>query len=58
MQLSHLGSYIFGGSLTDIASIGASATANADEIKANRARALGLSAPAKTTAKKKTQKRR
>ena len=31
MQLSHMGSYTFGGSLVDIANIGAAATANPDE---------------------------
>ena len=33
MSTQHVGSYIFGGSLADLASIGASATANADELK-------------------------
>lgn len=33
MQLQHAGSYIFGGSLRDLAQIGASATANPDELK-------------------------
>jgi len=32
MQLQHAGSYVFGGSLADIASIGASATADASKI--------------------------
>lgn len=32
MQLQHVGSYIFGGSLADLASIGASATADASKI--------------------------
>lgn len=32
MQLQHVGSYIFGGSLTDLASIGASATADSTQI--------------------------
>lgn len=33
MQLQHVGSYVFGGSLADLASIGASATADADRLK-------------------------
>jgi len=33
MQLSHVGSYVFGGSLADLASIGASATADQSQIK-------------------------
>jgi len=33
MQLSHVGTFVFGGSLADLASIGASATANPDELK-------------------------
>ena len=33
MQMQHVGTYIFGGSLADLASIGASATANPDELK-------------------------
>jgi hypothetical protein len=33
MQLKHVGSYIFGGSLADLASIGASATADVSKIK-------------------------
>ena len=33
MKLSHMGSYFFGGSLPDLASVGASATADASEIK-------------------------
>lgn len=33
MKLQHVGSYIFGGSLADLASIGASATADPDAIK-------------------------
>jgi hypothetical protein len=33
MQLQHVGTYIFGGSLADLASIGASATADADQLK-------------------------
>ena len=32
MQLSHVGTYIFGGSLADLASIGASATADSDQL--------------------------
>lgn len=32
MQMSHVGSYVFGGSLADLASIGASATADASKI--------------------------
>lgn len=32
MQLQHVGSYIFGGSLADLASIGAAATADADKL--------------------------
>ena len=33
MQLQHVGTYIFGGSLADLASIGASATADAGQLK-------------------------
>ncbi len=33
MQMAHVGSYIFSGSLADLASIGASATANPSQIK-------------------------
>lgn len=33
MQLKHVGSYIFGGSLADLASIGASATADVGQLK-------------------------
>jgi len=33
MQLQHVGSYIFGGSLADLASIGASATADQSKLK-------------------------
>ena len=36
MKLQHVGSYIFGGSLADLASIGASATADPDAIKKKR----------------------
>jgi hypothetical protein len=32
MQLQHVGSYVFGGSLADLASIGASATADVGKI--------------------------
>jgi hypothetical protein len=32
MQLNHVGSYIFGGSLADLASIGASATADPSKL--------------------------
>lgn len=33
MQLQHVGTYIFGGSLADLASIGANATADMDQLK-------------------------
>jgi hypothetical protein len=33
MKLSHMGSYVFGGSLADLASIGASATADISQLK-------------------------
>lgn len=33
MQLQHVGSYVFGGSLADLASIGASATADTSQVK-------------------------
>jgi hypothetical protein len=33
MKLQHVGSYVFGGSLADLASIGASATADIDKLK-------------------------
>lgn len=36
MQLQHVGTYIFGGSLADLASIGAAATADAGLLKKNR----------------------
>jgi hypothetical protein len=35
MQLNHVGSYVFGGSLADLASIGVSATADTASIKKN-----------------------
>lgn len=38
MQLQHVGSYVFGGSLADLASIGASATADTNKIKKKAAR--------------------
>jgi glycosyltransferase involved in cell wall biosynthesis len=37
MQMSHVGSYVFGGSLADLASIGATATADVNQLKAARA---------------------
>lgn len=36
MQMQHVGSYVFGGSLADLASIGASATADTNKIKKKR----------------------
>ena len=36
MKLQHVGSYIFGGSLADLAMVGASATADGDQIMRNR----------------------
>jgi hypothetical protein len=33
MKLQHVGSYVFGGSLADLASIGASATADVEKLK-------------------------
>ena len=33
MQMNHVGSYIFGGSLADLASIGAAATADVGQLK-------------------------
>jgi hypothetical protein len=33
IKLQHVGSYIFGGSLVDLAQIGASATADASQLK-------------------------
>ena len=33
MKLQHVGSYVFGGSLVDLAQIGASATADVDQLK-------------------------
>lgn len=36
MRLQHVGSFIFGGSLADLASIGASATADAEQLKATK----------------------
>jgi hypothetical protein len=39
MKMFHVGSYIFGGSLPDLAQLGASATADAGEIQANRKKA-------------------
>ncbi|CAB4182122.1 hypothetical protein UFOVP1071_151 [uncultured Caudovirales phage] len=36
MKLQHVGSYIFGGSLADLAAIGASATADPDALKKNK----------------------
>lgn len=36
MKLQHVGSYVFGGSLVDLAQVGASATADPDQLKKNR----------------------
>jgi hypothetical protein len=36
MKLSHTGSYVFGGSLADLASIGVSATADGELLSRNR----------------------
>ena len=36
MKLQHVGTYIFGGSLADLAAVGASATADGDQIMKNR----------------------
>jgi hypothetical protein len=47
MQLNHVGSYVFGGSLADLASIGVSATADTASIKKN--------APKQLAAKDKSQ---
>jgi hypothetical protein len=33
MRLQHVGTYIFGGSLADLASIGAAATADPNQLK-------------------------
>ena len=45
MHLQHSGTYVFGGKLPALASIGASATADADLIKRQRAAASGVIAP-------------
>ena len=37
MQLQHVGAYVFGGSLADLASIGASATADVGKLRGDRA---------------------
>ena len=42
MRLSHAGSYIFGGSLADLAQIGATATASPDELKNKPSKAAQL----------------
>ncbi len=39
MKLSHVGTYVFGGSLADLAALGAAATADIDEIKKMKAAA-------------------
>jgi hypothetical protein len=36
MKLQHVGTYIFGGSLADLAAVGASATADGDTMIKNR----------------------
>jgi hypothetical protein len=36
MQLQHVGMYVFGGSLADLASIGASATADVGQLNKTR----------------------
>ena len=36
MKLQHVGSYVFGGSLVDLAQVGASATADPDQLKKNK----------------------
>jgi len=33
MQLQHVGTFIFGGSLADLAAVGASATADVEKVK-------------------------
>lgn len=38
MSMNHVGSYVFGGSLADLASIGASATADMNQIKKGKAK--------------------
>lgn len=38
MQTQHVGTYVFGGSLADLASIGASATADAGQLKKDKAK--------------------
>jgi hypothetical protein len=52
MQLQHVGTYVFGGSLADLASIGATATADAGQLKKPQIlEALAVSPPAKKTRK-------
>ena len=41
MRLNHVGSYIFGGSLADLAAVGASATADAGLLEKNKSRGPG-----------------
>ena len=36
MSMNHVGSYVFGGSLADLASIGAPATADANQLGKNK----------------------
>ena len=38
MQLQHVGSYVFGGSLQHLAAVGASATADKSQIKTRKAK--------------------
>ena len=38
MQLQHVGSYVFGGSLADLASIGASATADPSKLNKSKSK--------------------
>jgi len=58
MKLSHVGSYVFGGSLADIASIGAAATADVrqlkkpEESKKPKPRPIPVKTPKKAPAKK------
>ena len=50
MQLKHVGTYIFGGSLAALASIGATATANPDQLGGKRKPVAALPAPVPSAA--------
>jgi hypothetical protein len=57
MKLQHVGSYVFGGSLGDLAAIGAPATADGGALKKHREADKNAKTKAKEKQTKKNQKR-